>query len=106
MAARSFVNRQGKSLIENYEDNFLYKALDWKIEHEFRWLVQSQDSSGIMISIEGAIKAVIVGSDFPEAYKPCVKDLCEQLKIHGGNITWITRFPYVYRSSIHDPTSS
>jgi hypothetical protein len=91
------------SLIHYYSENFLYKSLDWKPEHEFRWLVQSQDTSEIFVSIENAIKAVIVGVDFDEVYEPSLITLCKPLEIPVGRISWTSGRPYVKRDSIYKP---
>jgi hypothetical protein len=92
-----------ESLIHYYSENFLYKSPDWKPEHEFRWLVQSQDTSEIFISIENAIKAVIVGADFDDIYEPSLIALCKPLGIPAGRISWTSGRPYVERYSIYKP---
>ncbi|MGC1375902.1 MAG: DUF2971 domain-containing protein [Anaerolineales bacterium] len=94
------------SMIKNYDENFLYKSPDWKSEREFRWLIQSQDTSEIFVSIENAIKAVIVGVDFDEVYEPSLKILCEQLGIPAGRIRWENGVPYARRDSIYKPITA
>jgi hypothetical protein len=90
------LERKRKSLLKHYNDNFLYKSPDWKIEHEFRWLVHSQDTSEIYVSIEKAIKAVIVGVDFHEVYMPSLNPLCNKLKIPPAyRINWINGIPQI-----------
>lgn len=96
--------RLAKSLMKHYDDNFLYKAPDWKSEHEFRWLVHTRDTSELFISIENAIKAVMVGVDFPKVYEPSLKVLCEQLGIPAGRINWeLSGRPFINRYAIYKP---
>ncbi len=86
--------RKRRSLLKHYKNNFLYKSTEWKIEHEFRWLVRSQDTSEIYISIEKAIKAVIVGEDFHKVYMPSLNNLCEELRIpQAYRIKWTNGIP-------------
>ena len=92
-----------KTLIKHYEPNFLYKSPEWKTEHEYRWLVHSTDPSEVLIPIENAIKAVIVGADFPKVYEASLIDLCEKLKVPAGRIRWEQGRPYVDRYKIYKP---
>ncbi len=86
-----------------YEENFLFKSPEWKTEHEYRWLVHCPEdlsdpddlSEFLFVPIDGAIKAVIVGTGFPEVYKPSLEFLCTQLAIPGGKITWDHGMPWV-----------
>jgi hypothetical protein len=96
-------DRIRKTLIKHYEANFLYKSLEWKTEHEYRWLVHCTDSSDLLIPIENAIKAVIVGADFPKVYEASLIVLCENLKIPAGRIHWNNGRPYVNRYQIYKP---
>jgi hypothetical protein len=97
-----------RSLIKHYDENFLYKSNEWKTEHEFRWLVHSKDypnNSQMLIPIEGAIKAVVVGVDFSDVYIPSLRILCEQLGIPAGKISWKNGRPFVNRYSINKPSA-
>jgi hypothetical protein len=88
-----------KTLIKHYDKNFLYKSNEWKTEHEFRWLVHSEDypnNSQMLIPIEGAIKAIVVGVDFSDIYIPSLRILCEQLDIPPAcKISWKNGRPFV-----------
>jgi hypothetical protein len=97
------IERIRKTLIRHYEPNFLYKSPEWKSEHQYRWLVHSTDPSDVLIPIENAIKAVIVGADFPKVYEVSLRDLCKKLKIPAGRICWENGRPYVERYKIYKP---
>jgi hypothetical protein len=97
------VDRIRKTLRKYYELNFLYKSTEWKTEHEFRWLVHCSDHLDILIPIENAIKAVIVGTDFPKVYEASLIVLCEKLKIPAGRIRWDNGIPYANRFQIYKP---
>jgi len=96
-------DRIRKTLIKHYESNFLYKSPEWKTEHEYRWLVHSTDPADILIPIQNAIKAVIVGADFPKVYEISLRNLCEKLDVPAGRISWTNGRPYVNRYSIYQP---
>lgn len=69
--------RTRKSLVKHYKNNFLYKSPSWKPEHEFRWLVFTQSEKETLVSIENALKAVVVGVDYQHHF-PSLKILCKQ----------------------------
>jgi hypothetical protein len=79
--------------LNHYRENFLYKTPQWRYEHEFRWLIQSQIDSEIFVSIENALKAVIVGVDFDYVYLPSLKALCEGSRIPVHKICWTNGRP-------------
>jgi hypothetical protein len=83
------------SLMQDYEVNFLRKSPDWKSEHEFRWLVVGNHNSKLLVSIENAIKAVIVGADFHGAYLPLLESKSKELNFKLGRIDWIDGRPLV-----------
>lgn len=87
----------------NYKEFFLTKHPDWESEAEFRWLVHNPVNSPEYVGIEGAIKAVLVGSEFPQAYETVVKELSRELKISAGRIIWHNGLPFATFGSIYDP---
>ena len=76
------------SLMENYDVNFLRKSPEWRSEHEFRWLVAGKQNSKLLVSIENAINAVIVGADFRNAYYPLLEAKSDELNFQLGRIAW------------------
>ncbi len=90
----SWPERTRRSLIKHYKNNFLCKSPNWKPEHEFRWLVFNKSSSEMLVSIENAIKAVVVGIDY-QYHFPSLKTLCKPLKIPVGKMNWIDGRPHI-----------
>lgn len=84
-----------KTLIKNYKDNFLYKSTEWKPEHEFRWLVHSTNSLTLDIPIKSAIRAVVLGADFPDKNVRQIKKLCFNLGTRLSRIGWVGGKPEV-----------
>lgn len=80
-AARKYVS-------EHYAQFFLRKHFDWEAEAEYRWLVYSQRKVPEFVSIKGALKGVLVGLDFPKEYNPTLRELCKDLKVSAGQLTW------------------
>jgi hypothetical protein len=88
----SFAQTQGDiddeySLLENYKINLLPKSPEWKVEHEFRWLVVGNENCKLLVSIENAIKAVCVSWDDFYETDP-LKAKCEELKIQFVRLVW------------------
>lgn len=92
-----------KYFFANYQELFLTKHPDWESEAEFRWLIHNPTNSPEYVSIEGAIKAVLVGSDFPQASEHVVKKLAKELKISAGRIIWHNGMPFASYGSIYEP---
>lgn len=87
---------QGRDLSEiwnNYRPNFLCKSPEWKTEHEFRWLVKTEGDSRLLVPIDKAIKAVIVGKNFDNECLPLLNKLCEELRISPMQIDWFNGEP-------------
>ena len=84
-----------KHFFEHYEHYFLKKNLDWERETEFRWLAYSTKNEPEYISIDGALKGIIVGMDFPRADMEIVKSLAYELNVPAGKMGWATGFPSI-----------
>ena len=86
-----------------YEEIFLFKSPDWETEHEYRWLVHSPNNLPEFVSIEGAIKGVMVGEGFPSDLKPILIEICKKLKIPAGIMKWYNGRPFAHRKNIYEP---
>lgn len=86
--SQRLIGKNKEEIWENYRPNFLCKSPDWKTEHEFRWLVQIENDSRLFVSIENAIKAVIVGHEFDSECLPLLEKLCKELSISRWQIKW------------------
>lgn len=83
-----------RSLIKHYKNNFLFKSPDWKTEHEFRWLIFNRTDSETKVSIENALKAVVVGAEYKFHFSS-LKVLCKSLKVPIGKMNWIDGYPHI-----------
>jgi hypothetical protein len=99
------INREEirKYFFNYYKECFLKKTIDWKCEHEYRWLVHNEKKEPIYIPIIGAIKGVIVGPDFPKVYETTITMLCKELNIFAGKIEWHNGMPRVNLTKIYSP---
>jgi len=88
---------------ENYKSYFLSKYPDWKNESEYRWLVHSEKKSPEFVSIDGALKAVLVGRQFPKVYEPALINICKQLRVSAGRMNWAVGVPYPNFGMLYKP---
>ena len=96
-------NAARKYVFEHYEQFFLRKHSDWETEAEYRWLVHSPKKAPEFVSIQGAIKGILVGVDFPKEYKPSLCALCKDLMIPAGQLTWQNGVPTAELENIYKP---
>jgi hypothetical protein len=89
--------------VKCYKTIFLTKYQDWKNESEYRWLIHAQTPLAEYVSIEGALKAVLVGRDFPEVYVPALKKICKKLKVSAGRMFWWYGAPHPSLDNIYKP---
>lgn len=89
---------------DNYEYYFLSKHPDWRDETEYRWLIHSTaKKTDEFVNIEGALVAVLVGTDFPQVYETTLRELCKDLKVSAGKMGWINGIPMPQFGSIYNP---
>jgi hypothetical protein len=77
----------------HYKHYFLSKYPDWENESEYRWLIHNTSNAPEFVTIGGALKTVLVGSDFPKAYEPSIVAICKELKVNVGKMTWVNGLP-------------
>jgi len=92
-----------KHYSDNYQHYFLSKFPDWQGESEYRWLIHSPTKEPELISIEGTMKAVLVGSEFPKVYEPAIKKICKELNVSAGRMHWNNGMPDPNFLEIYDP---
>ena len=80
---------------ENYADIFFLKSEDWVNENEYRWIVHSKNDDAEYVPINGALKDVYVGENFPEAYYPSLEVSCKKLEIEPKVLYWENGIPGV-----------
>ena len=83
-----------KSIARFYDENFLFKSPDWKEEHEFRWLVHSPKNQPEFVSVDGAIRMVVLGTDFSSS---TLIEFCKELNIPLRKMTWDKGRPYALK---------
>lgn len=80
---------------ENYKSNFLCKSPEWKTEHEFRWLVQTENVSKLFVPIENTIKKVIIGTKFDEECLHLLRKFRSELGFSLWQIIWTSGEPHL-----------
>ena len=74
----------------NADTFFFKKAQDWRDEREYRWVYCARpDDSEIHVPIEESLRQVVLGVDFPQAFIPMVKDICQTI---GARVTRMHMF--------------
>src|SRR6267378_2511083 len=72
--------------------NALYflKRTDWGSEWEYRLLILANDPAVEYeyVPIHGALAAICVGDRFSEAYRPCIKAVCDREQIPAHRIVY------------------
>jgi len=79
-----------------YDQLFLTKFLDWSSENEYRFLINNIRPGNKYLSLEGALKKVILGSDFHPNYFPSVTSVCERKNIPVYKVDWQNRWARYY----------
>jgi hypothetical protein len=91
-----------------FKELYLVRNPDWETEAEYRFVWVYEDHPGVAIDvpIEGCIKALYLGSSFPEVYKQNIQYLQEQIgfdvfqiKYVQGRLTAVSFDPYRWAKS-------
>ncbi len=75
-------------VIENSEEFFYQKHIDYRDEAEYRVVVFDPDGTREYLDISSSIKGVIAGDGTPKAYSPLINQLSEQLEIETRKVRW------------------
>ena len=75
-------------VIENSEELFFRKHIDYRDEAEFRVVVFDPNKKLEYLDINSSIKCVIVGDRTPEAYIPFINQMCADLNIESRRARW------------------
>jgi hypothetical protein len=67
---------------------FLRKLTDWRSEHEFRVIVETEDSAPIYVDVSRFLAGVILGPDTPPEYLPAIRELCDVPRLAVWRLTW------------------
>jgi hypothetical protein len=74
--------------MENSEELFFRKHIDYRDEAEFRVVVFGPDKKLEYLDVSSWIKCVIVGDRTPEAYIPLINQMCNALNIEFRKVHW------------------
>jgi hypothetical protein len=90
-----------QKLAKFHQTYFFQKALDWKHEYEYRWVLLGNKSTPEFIYVDTflSLKYIILGMDCAEAYHPSLTFIGEERAIPIGRLIWINGQPY-FRGSI------
>ena len=79
---------------DHYSDVFFFqKNKDWENESEFRWIVRGDTNDPIFINIKSSLRAILVGSFFPEERLEELHTYCSTYDTHVARIVWINGMP-------------
>lgn len=86
-----------KHFHEYEKELFFYKALDWRDEVEFRWVLISTKQGYQYFSFGDALKAICIGVDCNQVYINALIPFCEKYKVQLLGISWDNGMPQVQR---------
>lgn len=75
-------------VMENSEELFFRKNIDYRDEAEFRVVILDPDKKLEYLDVSSLIKCVIVGDRTPEAYIPLINQMCNGLNIESRKASW------------------
>lgn len=82
-------------LYQDLETLFLRKLTDWQSEHEFRFIVETDDAEPRHVDTRGALRAICLGPETPREYRPAFAELCRPHAILVAQLTWWNSDPLV-----------
>jgi hypothetical protein len=81
----------------HWQSLFFTKATDWRDEREFRYFVANVSTDYITFPFKDALKALVVGPDFPELQVAHLIDLCiGSFGIRPSQLFWQNGYPQPY----------
>ncbi|MDQ3090233.1 MAG: DUF2971 domain-containing protein [Actinomycetota bacterium] len=61
------------SVERHWRELFFTKDLDWASEHEYRWVVLTEDPAPIFVDVSKCVRLVVAGDSFPATRLPSVR---------------------------------
>ncbi|CUH95856.1 hypothetical protein P22_1942 [Propionispora sp. 2/2-37] len=80
---------------EYYHSYFFTKNWDWEQEHEFRIAIRAFGEEPINISLDGALKGIVVGADCSNEDAEIIKNVCSIRNLKYEKIKWKNGVPYL-----------
>lgn len=82
-------------IIENFEELFFRKHIDYRDEAEFRVVMLDPDKKLEYLDVSSLIKCVIVGDRTPDVYIPLINQMCTDLNIESRRAYWVKGQPHL-----------
>jgi len=83
-------------LQRHWKDLFLEKAEDWRDEHEYRWIFNDGKPGAAYNTIWGALKAIVLGSDFQQAQWGDPYHFKRYYDLKAAKLSWRNGIPQMY----------
>jgi hypothetical protein len=81
-------------LEDHQVDLFFLKALDWRTEYEYRFVVTTpRDDDEVFVGYGEALEAVIVGERFPSWQRASAMQACKEAKAAPLILSWFRGRP-------------
>lgn len=74
---------------------FFTKALDWRDEYEYRWVLACKEEKEVYIPIGESLKYICVGANFPKVYEMLLAQLNLKYKSKLQRIYWNNGLPVI-----------
>jgi hypothetical protein len=82
-------------VVDHHEALFFTKLSDWEHESEYRFVLLSNTTEPVTCSYGDALRAVIVGHEFPEWQVPSALALCAKTSAMPKRMHWELSQPWV-----------
>ena len=82
-------------IVTHWKHLFFEKAVDWRDEHEFRWLVANDSDEQIFVHYGSSLSAIVFGQDCPESR---LQEAVHLAKAHGASfeqLQWKNAAPWL-----------
>ncbi len=89
--------RHAEFVEQHHRDFFFLKALDWRSEHEYRFVVTAPGDEDIHVDYGDALVAVIAGEKFPGSEVLRARRACERVGARHLALKWASGGPVLLR---------
>ncbi len=78
---------------QHWRELFLVKLLAWEHEREYRWIVRCESDTDFLIDIRESLVGILLGDQFPEAYRPIVGNFARFYSTSVAILGWHNGVP-------------
>ncbi|UYX53363.1 DUF2971 domain-containing protein [Bacillus thuringiensis] len=76
---------------------FFEKALDWKEEWEYRWVLLDKEKSDYQyVNYKNSLEEIILGEDFPPVYESIILAYCKKFNTKASRLLWKNGIPNLF----------